>query len=288
MLQNLFALSPEVSTWPEPRTIWIYPDPSRQHDRFDESDADERTIKFIRGQFEKYQRRHGNLRIMEKTPSNVLRIPYMAKIFPESKFIYVLREPLAQISSSEIRWRRPNPALRSWAETMRRWHRMKAWRRIKETPKTQLHHYLKSAATEFFRMRVLGRKYISVWGVRYPGIYEDIKQDHVWKVIAKQWLYAARQAEEDLKKLDPNRVLSFKYEDFVAQPTEYFERMCAHCSLQVTDEQLDKVSNIVDKGRQMKWKRIEAEVIEEICEFLDEPAKHFGYDLKAMYGQIES
>ena len=128
LMHDLFDMHPEVKSWYEPRTIWTYADPARRHDRFDEGDATPRVINYIRSRFLDYQQRHGDARIMEKTPSNLLRIPYVRAIFPEAKYLYLVREPLANISSSELMWSTPV-----------RPH--KVWRRLKETPKSQLHYY---------------------------------------------------------------------------------------------------------------------------------------------------
>ena len=92
MMARLFDAHPEVTGWPEPRTVWTYADPARPHDRFDADDATPRVRRWIRRRFLAYQRRHGGLRVMEKTPSNVLRIPYVHAIFPESKLLYLIRE----------------------------------------------------------------------------------------------------------------------------------------------------------------------------------------------------
>jgi hypothetical protein len=139
MVQNLIDLHPAVTVWVEARPVWNYADPGRKHDRFDETDATPKVINYIRKRFLRFQREHGNLQIMEKTPHNVVRIPYVRKIFPESKLIYLIREPLAQLSSSELKWRRAIDF------RDKRW----AMYRIRQVPKGQLVHYAARFMTEF-------------------------------------------------------------------------------------------------------------------------------------------
>ena len=45
------------------------------------------------------------LRFLEKTPKNVLRIPFLDALFPDARFIFLWREPLANVSSIIEAWR---------------------------------------------------------------------------------------------------------------------------------------------------------------------------------------
>ena len=209
MMWEYFDLHPQVKSWYEPRTVWVYADPRRLHDRFDEADATPGVVRYIRKRFLNYQEHHGGLRVMEKTPSNLVRIPYVQKIFPESKYLYMVRSPLSYLSSSELKWRK--------AITLRH-----ALDRLWESPTSQLPYYAGRLFVDHFRKKVLRKKHVSVWGIRYEGIYDELKVMDTEEVIAKQWAYASRQANEDLKKLDPAKVLYMRYEDFVADPIGKF------------------------------------------------------------------
>lgn len=47
----------------------------------------------------------GPVRLLEKTPKNALRIPFLARAFPGARFIYLVREPRANVSSILEAWR---------------------------------------------------------------------------------------------------------------------------------------------------------------------------------------
>ena len=269
-MHDLFDMHPEVKSWYEPRTIWVYADPGRRHDRFDETDAQPRVVNYIRGRFLRYQREHGDARIMEKTPSNLLRIPYVNAIFPEARYLYLVREPLANISSSELMWHTPV-------------HLNKVRRRLKETPKSQLHYYAARYVVDHSRIKILRKSHLSVWGVRYPGIYQDIKRMNVEEVIAKQWVECSRQARIDLERLEPGTVLYMRYEDFVASPLDSFARVLAHFDLDMTPEIETALRDDVDPGRQDKWKRLDAEVIRTALPILRDEMERHGYDIPEEY-----
>src|SRR5262245_32315951 len=77
LLQKLIATHPEVVSLYEPVGLWLYADPGRSHDEFVETDATDQAKQYIRNEFLKYQQRHENRMIVEKTPHNILRIPYV-------------------------------------------------------------------------------------------------------------------------------------------------------------------------------------------------------------------
>ena len=266
MMQDLFALHPEIVAWFEPRTVWAYADPGRRHDRFDEADATPRVTNYIRRRFARYQRMHGGRRVMEKTPSNVMRIPYVRAIFPEARYLYLVREPLANLSSAELMWRLPI-------------HGGKLWRRLKETPKTQLHHYTGRYFVDHARVRLLRKRHVSVWGVRYAGIYDDLNTMTAEQVIATQWVRASRRARQDLAVLPDDAVISMRYEDFVAEPCKSFAKVLAHCELEMTDTIEQALGDTVDPGRQQKWRRLDEQVVRDCLPILRDEMTVHGYEV---------
>lgn len=263
MVQSFFELCPGVVSWFEPRTVWMYADPGRRHDRFTAADATPRVQGYIRGRFARQQAILGG-RVMEKTPSNVLRLPYVHAIFPECKLIYIIRDPLAQVSSSEFRWRLAiNPR--------------HARRRFLETPKSQLHHYIWRAFWDHFRKRVLRKKHVSVWGVRYPGIYDDLKRMPREHIMAKQWAACSKQMAEDIAALPEGLVYQVRYEDLVADPVGHFAAMCAHVGIDPPPEATEAVRRRVDPSRQGKWKRLDPELIDAILPLVESEMARHGY-----------
>ena len=259
-----FDLHPNLCVWNEPRVVWTYADPARKHDRFTEADATPRVRRYIRRRFLKYQREHDGLRVMEKTPSNVLRARYLHAIFPESKFVYIVREPLANLSSSEYWWR----------STITR-HKLLL--RLREVPKSQLHYYFGRFAQDFMLKKVLKKKKQSVWGVRYPGIYDDLKRLTTEEVIAKQWVNCVRYADEDLAHIPEELVKRVRYEEFVASPVEVFTGVLDHFGEPMTDEIARGLEEMVDPTRQNKWRRLDPEILRRCVPILEEEMARQGY-----------
>lgn len=268
MLQKIIASHPAVVPLYEPVGIWLSADPSREHDEFEEADATDRVKRYIRGWFLKYQRENGNRIIVEKTPHNILKIPYVRAIFPDARFIYIVRNPLSFVSSVELKWQRPVGT-----------RRIKA--RLKKTPLTQLHHYVGRLIKQQWNSRVLKRKYLPIWGPRYRGIQQDLKEQDLLTVIARQWARAASKAEKDLALFEPGQVLRLKYEDFVDDPLSGLERICAHCGLVMTTEFARQIQDMVKTDRKDKWQRFDASDLARIIPELQSEMQRAGYSVPA-------
>ena len=273
IVQQVIGTHPEVVEWYEPRTLWLYADPGRHHDEFDESDATDKVKRYIRAQFLKYQKQHGNRIVMEKTPANILKISYVRAIFPEATYLFMVRNPLSFISSVELKWQRTLS--------------MKGIRRrLQSTPPTQLHYYLGRLISDQISKRVLRQKYRSVWGPRYKGMDQDLATEDLLVVIARQWAVCSRKAEAALAKFESGRVLRLRYEDFVVDPIPDVERICAHAGLEMTKEMVAAAKEWVKPDRQLKWQRFEPSVLARILpEIRDEMQRH-GYEIPAEIAQV--
>jgi hypothetical protein len=210
--------------------------------------------------------------IAEKTPHNILRIPYVRAIFPEAHFLYIVRNPLSFVSSVELKWQQPAT-------------RKRIVKRLKTTPVTQLQHYLKRFLSQQWNNRILRRKYLSIWGPRYKGIQEDLKTEDLMTVIARQWSHASSKAERDLALFEDGQVLRLKYEDFVQDPLSEMARICAHCGLQMTDDMAKTVGEMVKTDRKLKWQRFEPQVLARIIPELYEEMERHGYEIPAEIAQ---
>jgi hypothetical protein len=276
LLQRLISNHPEVVSLYEPVGLWLYADPGRSHDEFSEKDATNKVKRYVRNEFLQYQQQNGNRIIAEKTPHNILRIPYVRAIFPEAHFLYIVRNPLSFVSSVELKWQQPAT-------------RKRIAKRLKSTPVTQLHHYLKRFISQQWNNRILGRKYLSIWGPRYKGIQEDLKTEDLMTVIARQWARSSAKAERDLSLFEDGRVLRLRYEDFVENPVSDMERICAHCGLQMTSDMAKTIKETVKTDRKLKWQRFEPHVLARIIPELSGEMERNGYEIPVEIGQaVES
>jgi LPS sulfotransferase NodH len=81
--------------------------------RLTKKDATTAIVAELRGRFARRLRdRHGQpppadagVRLLEKTPKNALRVPFLLEVFPDAQFIFLHREPRANLGSMIQAWR---------------------------------------------------------------------------------------------------------------------------------------------------------------------------------------
>jgi hypothetical protein len=266
LTQELFGLHPDVVTWYEPRALWRYADPGRSDDESDERDATDEVVGYIRGRFLKYQSRHGGRQIMEKTPSNVLRVPFVYKTFPDAKYLYIARNPFSCISSNELKWHKP----KTWGGLQRS---------LSDVPISQIHYYAGDFVRHMVVRRLLKKKYLAVWGPRYKGIDQDLKDYGMLRVLARQWARCNRKAREDLAKIANGRVLSFRYEDLIQDPPSVLRRIYDHCGLHCDDDIIGRARGMVDPGRQQKWLRLDRQELRAIMPEIQGEMEFYNYEV---------
>ncbi len=264
--QKLIGLHPDVVTWYEPRTLWLYADPGRRHDVFTERDATEEVIRYIRGRFLEFQVKNGGRQIMENTPSNVLRSSYVHEIFPEATFLFITRNPFSYISSMELKWQRTK-TLKGMKRT------------LATTPITQLHYYAGVLIRQIFVKKILRQKYAPIYGPKYEGIDQDLKEHDKLTVIARQWARGNRRAREDLAQLGEGRVLTCRYEDLMQDTETTLRRIYDHCGLVCSDDILRAAKEMVDPTRQEKWLRFDPEQLQAILPEVEEEMRVYGYEV---------
>jgi len=127
----------------------------------------------------------GGLRLVEMTPRNALRVPFLAAAFPDARFVYVFRDPRQTISSAVEAWRAKAsvtyPDLPGWDGDPWSLLLVPGWRGLRGLP--------------------------------------------LEEVVAWQWAITTRHLLDDLEVLPPERWCVASYDDLVERPAEEIARL---------------------------------------------------------------
>jgi hypothetical protein len=166
----------------------------------------------------------GRVRMLEKTPKNALRIPFLAKVFPEARFIYLRRDPREVLASMMEAWE---------SGGFRTYPNLPGWRG--ELP----------------------------WSMLLTPGWRDLAGLPLNERVASQWATTTQILLDDLEQIKPERVVTAHYDALLADPAAEVARLCAAVDLD-WDRALGKVlpiaSHTVSKPRAEKWRAREAEV----------------------------
>lgn len=258
-----------MCTWPcdEINYIWRYGNRSYPNDEIPALLLKPNNIEFIRHQFDKIRRYNRCDFIVEKTCANSLRVPYVDKVVPNAKYIFIVRDGRDVVSS----------AMQKWNSSVDPSYIMAKLRYI---PHRDIPFY----AMTYFMNRLRGgilnnKRRLLTWGPRFKDMERIANAEGLAAVCAAQWSRCVLLAKEAFEKIDRERVCIIKYEDFVLSPKAEFLRLSEFSGVKPSDQVIDKVVDSVSpasvgKGRALLGK----ENLDNLRMFLQPALEWCGYE----------
>ncbi len=201
-LRDLLAASKDVQAIPyDVNFIWRHGNEHLPHDALAPEEATPAVVAYIRDRLSRLAGRaivtDGIL--VEKTVSNALRVPFVQRVYPEARFVHLLRDG-RDVTASALRMWQAKPALGYLL------------RKARHFPLGDYRYALWFLRNSFSRKRS-GKR---IWGPRYPGIQDDLERLSLIEVCARQWATCVVSALDDLESLT-SRVVEVRYEALVRE-----------------------------------------------------------------------
>jgi LPS sulfotransferase NodH len=214
----------------------------------DAADADPETITRIRRSFFLVA---GRKRLIDKTPRNALRVPFVDAIFPDGRFVFLMRDGRDNVNSLINAWRTPRYRTYLLPEP----------------------HGMPRADPRWWKF------------VLYPGWKTDT-HGPLERVCARQWVASNEFALDAFEGLDPTRRIDVRYEDLVADPTNSIRSVCERAEIPIDERLLDQAKalnrtpiNVVTPPEAGKWKRENPQEIAAIEDLIEPTMRRLGYAL---------
>ncbi|MCC6680126.1 MAG: sulfotransferase [Phycisphaeraceae bacterium] len=217
-LAEVLSCHPDLHLVDEPRMIWRYGN-DRKSDLLKPEDARPKVIAYIRNTFKRHLTKAGKPRLLEKTPSNALRLPFVERVLPSARIVHIMRNGLDSVLSIESFWRRSAHGLRNVAPG-------RFCQRLKELSMRRAPYY----ASELFRrtaplpLRTLIG--VNPWGPRIPGINQMTREMDLLEICCLQWRMCVELSCQFGRTLPPDRYFECRLEDMSPQLMERIFRFC--------------------------------------------------------------
>ena len=143
----------------------------------------------------------GKPRLLEKTPQNCLRVPFLHAVFPDAKFIHIIRDGVE--SSLSI--------AKYWQTNTKGFGGVRLSQRLKEASLAQLPHYGMQAIKRLLPAKETPRVF---WGPVLPGMAGIVKSLSIPEVAALQWRTCVEQATYHGRSLPEKQYLELRLEEF--------------------------------------------------------------------------
>lgn len=247
MLRDVLTSLDGVSTWPcdEINLVWKHGNRHVASDELLPEHARPEVRGYIRRRFERLRRHHRAPVVVEKTCATSLRVEFTRQVLPDATYVLITRDGLDAAASAMRRWHAPFDLGYTVAKARfappgdLAWH---GWR----FAATQLRRRAARADDDAVRATVG----VSTWWGPRPHDYRELMRSHpLDEICAIQWQRCVESAWRGLQGLPPERLVTVRYEDFVADPVTEAARLAGALGLVGAPEVGGISARSVGKGR---------------------------------------
>lgn len=195
-------------------------------------------------------RKTASMRLLEKTPENCLRLPFLAALLPDVRIIYLTRDGRSNINSLIQGWKQP-------------------------------HLFPGYQVPEPLRIPGYTRER---WAFTLIPGWRELASSPLEEICAWQWV---RCNEAVLVHQEKSRgsvpYLSIRYEDLILDPSLVLARIASFLQIDFAKDlahfaqHLPQI-NVVSAPRQQKWREQNREAIVRILPLIEPMMERFGYD----------
>jgi hypothetical protein len=255
----------------EPRLIWRYGN-DRCSDMLNTDHARPKVVKYIRSKFHQIVDSQGRLRLLEKTPSNSLRVDFINEVFPDCKFIHIIRNGYDSALSIRGYW---DSHVKGIAQNKIDQKDNILIQRLREMHPRQIPFYMAEFLSRMMPQSLSKRRV--AWGPRLPGMPQMIDDLDLLALCALQWKMCVEHASLKGRAYGQNRYFECRLEELdiktIREITEF-------CELPF-DNNVDRyINNEFDKGLSGRRKsNVDLQTIKTLRSYIEPTMMWLGYDL---------
>jgi len=243
MLRDALCAVDGVATWPcdEINYIWRHGNLRYPTDELPEHLATSSVRSYIRSQFEWVSKRYSATTVVEKTCANSLRVPFVDRVIPNARYVFVIRDGIDVVGSANLRWRGDAGLVY-------------ILKKARFVPKPDIPYYAASfLQSRLHRIRSSERRAGS-WGPVFDGMTELLQGTSLNEICLRQWQRCVNLAADALADLPADRVMLVRYEQFVQAPEQGLEMVLRFLNIEAADQEIGRSvagvsSSSIGKGR---------------------------------------
>jgi hypothetical protein len=207
--------------------------------------------------FRYFYQRLGAGWVLDKTCINVMRIPYLYRLFPDAKFVFIQRDGRDNVSSM-----------------------MDGWRMGRTDGRFELSQFF----GPFPEPVAINGGEFKEWAFFLAPGWREYNHASLEEVCAFQWVSANRMALDAKKVVPPAQWIHLRYEDIFDRSVEMFREAFDQLGIPFTADlearcaNLQPTSIVKGKPKRQKWREHNPEAIERILPMIRPLMLEMGYD----------
>ena len=219
-LSGVIGRHRDVGFIPEPRLTWRYGNDTKS-DMLHVEHARQEVKGHIRKTFAQQLQSQGKSRLVEKTPSNALRVDFIRAVFPDCRIVHIMRHGMDSTLSIRKYWQDYaagiNPTKFRKNVIRQRWKEL-GWSRTPYYAKELMRRVMPS-----WMSPVAGKP---VWGPRIPGLDRLVQDLDLLEVCCLQWRMCVESACYAGRDMPANQYMECRLEDMSADMIQSILRFC--------------------------------------------------------------
>lgn len=269
ILGDILGRHPDIVHWYEPYFIWDYHIGNLDTDIRTERHLTEKARRFIRREFQLFLKSAGARILVEKTPENSFKIPFINAVFPHAKWIHIIRDGRSATASIRREWlkrkkivetrsvRKILPVVLEMMELQPFWRN-----RIQALTFEIKQLSVWNTKSLFNKSKWQGQ---IGWGPRFPHWQELYSKLSLLEFNALQWLSCIETIEAQSCLIPPENYLEIRYENLICKSDKTIQQIFSFIGIPLNGKEFwnDLNTASLDKWRG-EFNESEVQIIEKL------------------------
>jgi hypothetical protein len=263
LLGEILDRHPDISQWYEPYFVWDRHFRLASDDERTAADVTPRVFKQIFSDFSSFYKRTGSRIVVDKSPRNSLKIPFIVKIFPEARFIHIIRDGRDATLSIHKEWLRRQSVVHGTGRKERFQYgrafrvlsdwlgRQRFFRHKIRALWFETHFNLFNKDRHLNRLRWNGKV---GWGPRFKDWDKYYRTCSLLQFNAYQWLKCVENIIGSWTDIRADHKLEIRYEDLITRPQDTIGRVMSFLGLALQEDFYNRIP-AMKQDNFNKWKR---------------------------------
>jgi hypothetical protein len=283
---ELLDKHPQLSQWYEPYFVWDRYFRLVPHDERAAADATARVKDQIFGDFDRFRKNKKCLVLIDKSPRNSLKIPFILKIFPRARIVHLLRDGRDVTLSIHKEWQRRrrivnDPYRQGQFNYMKALDVLKKFLARQTSMQDKLralwfetHGHFLNKTQQLNRLRWQGE---IGWGPRFKNWQDLYSQTSLLQFNAHQWRACVTCIRRDWDLIQPENRLTIRYEELITNPETKINEILEFIGVKSSPEFMASLP-VLKADNYDKWKReFSKSQLKEIYSILTPQLLELGY-----------